>query len=121
MASITWDDVENHDAALAALDAAAQTDILAFVNTALAVVYWGGESSPKLKLGRIYLASHFAALLLPDGTGGAAVISESEGGISRMYASFSPSGSDPLFDKTRHGQAYRLLARTSFARGAHLL
>lgn len=120
MASITWTDVTNSFAALSAVSAAAQTDILAHTNTALAVAEFGGEDADKLKLARIYLSAHMGALTLRGSTGGVgSVTSKSEGDLSISYG--SASGSTSIYGSTVPGQMYLELVRTSPARAGVLL
>ena len=115
---VTWSEVKAIDSTLSAVDLDAQTMILAFANNALIPSLFGGEASPKLRLARIYIAAHFGALSLQgSGKWTGQVISESALGIARSYQSNSPNGTNPLWDKTPHGQAYRTLVRTSRARG----
>ena len=119
MAVITWVDVTNHAAELSAVVVAAQTDVLAHVNTALAVAVFGGEAAAKTKLARIYLAAHLGTLSLPSSSGAAsgAVIEEKVGDISRKYADASSgttAGSG--LDATVYGLQFKALARTTVAR-----
>lgn len=114
MAAITWSDVTNIAPELSTVAVAAQTDILAYVNVALNVELFGGESHPMVKLLRIYLAAHFGTVTKSGGSGALGpVIAESGGGLSRQYGSSVVNGSDPLFDKTNYGQTFRLLVRSS--------
>ena len=90
------------------------------MNSALNESIWGGSTSPRLRYARTLLAAHFGTLAF-QGAGGAsggfgAVMVESAGGLSRQYASFSPNGTDPTFDKTIYGQMYRTLLRGTTAR-----
>jgi hypothetical protein len=122
MASIAWTDVVDHAPELSTVDTDAQTNILAYVNTAMTVDEWGGESSPKLKLARIYLAAHYGTVTSQGGAGAAGpVTSETAGSLSREYASYSPAGSDPLLDTTPYGKAWRSLARTTKARAPQVI
>lgn len=118
MAAITWADVVNFAAELSGYPVAAQNDILAHVNTALDVSYFGGETGYKLKLARIFLAAHIAATTPLGGGGGAAggaITSETVGGVSRSYAApVNMSGSG--YQSTSYGQTFDGLIRTSLAR-----
>ena len=117
MADIAWSDVESFAADLSAVDADAQTDILAWVNDALVVADFGGETGPKLRLARIYLAAHSGTIVLRGGSGAAGpVVSESAGPLSRTYAAGVVSASDSLLDTTSWGKMFSLLVRTSPAR-----
>lgn len=92
MAAITWADVIALAPEVATIPLGAQTDILAYVNSQLNVVTWGGEDSIQLRLGRIYLAAHLATITVFGGSGAGPVVSESAGGLSRSYAQASTSG-----------------------------
>lgn len=121
MAAIVWADVVAHASALADVDAAQQTDLLALANTHLNVAAFGGEDAPKTKLARIYWIAHFASLPGAGATSGGAntagpVTSESTGGISRAYASLSSSGTAAEFwGETVWGRRYWTLLRGSRA------
>lgn len=69
MAAIIWTDVTNVAPELASISVGAQTLFLAVANTALKVSVWGGEESPRLKLGRVLFAAHLASPTA-SGTGG---------------------------------------------------
>lgn len=114
--AITWPDVVVIAAELASLGAAAQTLILEHVNTALNVSELGGESSPRLKLARIYLAAHLATISTAGGeAAGGPLIAETIDNISRSYASpLSVSASQ--YNATSYGQLFATLVRTSRAR-----
>ena len=71
MAAIIWADVVSHAAQLLTVDSTAQTDILAHVNTALAVAVFGGETHARTRLARVYLAAHFGQTIT-DAAGGTA-------------------------------------------------
>lgn len=117
MADITWADVTGIAGELTAVPVSAQTDILAYVNTTLAVAMFGGEDSPKLRMARIYRAAHMATLLTSGGSVTAGpVTSETVGAnsISRSYGAGSGSSSD--WDSTPYGRQYAMLVRTSSAR-----
>lgn len=93
MAPITWADVSAIAPEVTSVPVAAQTDILAYVNTELNVTEWGGESSITLRLGRIYLAAHLGVTTAQGGASAGPVVSESAGGLSRSYANTSTTGS----------------------------
>ena len=116
MASITWEDVGSIAPELAGevIAPIAQEAILAMANAQLAVDVWGGEDSPKLRLGRIYFAAHLATLGRLRGRAGQ-VTSESAGGLSRSYANpFTQTKS--MMTLTSYGILYMGLARTTAAR-----
>ena len=117
MAAIDWDDVVSHAPELSTTDVDAQDDILDHVNTALVVAKFGGESSGRLKLARIYLAAHLASVSGQGGVGVAGpVTSETAGGLSRTYAVLSATAQQELQGST-YGQLFLDLVRTSSARG----
>ncbi len=122
MAAIIWTDVTALAPELTSVSSGAQTDLLAYVNTALKVSVFDDETGPMTRLARIYLAAHYATISQQGGAGAAGpVTGESAGGLSRQYASFSPMGSDPLFDVTPYGKAFRGLCRRSSARSPVVL
>lgn len=102
MAAITWTDVTNHAAELASVAVGAQTDVLGHVNTALNVTLFGDETSPRLKLARIYLAAHLGTMGNLGGVSGP-VSSESAGGLSVSYAVWMTNS---LLASTSYGRAY---------------
>lgn len=115
MAAITWTNVTDFAPGLSTFDTDAQTDVLAYVNTGtFNIAHWGGEESPTLRLGRIYLAAHMATVALSGAAGGAIagpVTAEAAGGLSRSYGSMSGLGADTLLDTTPFGRAFRELLR----------
>ena len=118
MAAITWQQVVDFASEAADVPAAAQTAILAHVNTTLDVTLFAdGESDPQLTLTRIYLAAHFAAGAVPGtGSGGPAgtVTSESAGGLSRSYGSAGAGSSvlsSSLWGSTEYGRKAAALIR----------
>jgi hypothetical protein len=125
VADIAWSDVIAHAPELAspAVTSTAQADILAVANDVLDVSQFGGEGTAKTRLARIYFAAHFGTIDSQGGSGATgAVIQETVGGLSRMYASYSPSSSDPLWDSTPYGKAFGAMLRaTPVLRGAWIL
>ena len=121
MADITWTNVTDHAPELATgTSAAAQADILAFVNAALDVACFDGEAGPKTKLTRVYLAAHFATLMgVSAGGAGGPVTAEKLGDESRSYGSFSMSSSS--LSSPGYGNAYSAMVETSAARAPMLL
>lgn len=115
MAAIDWNAVTAVAAGLTKVPDDARTVILSHVNTALDVRRFSyGETDPRLRLARIYLAAHFATVSLPSsGASGPAgpVTSESAGGLSRSYGQLSASDTDPLLEFTSYGRMYRLIMR----------
>lgn len=117
MAAITWTDVSDLASELSAVATTARTLILALVNAKVDVESLDGEAGELTKAVRVYYAAHLGALSLQgSGAWTGAVVSESAGGLSRSYASNSPNGTSPLWDKTPYGQTLRALLRTSGAR-----
>lgn len=120
---IEWQDVISMRGAanLSAIDTDIANEILGYVNGYFKVSEWGGESSSRLRLARLYLAAHNASLVYQGvASSGGTVILESVGGVTRQYASFSPMGSDPLLDSTTWGKLLRQLGKT-VARGPQVL
>ena len=119
MASIVWADVTAHPGTpseFSAVSPQAQADILALVNRALPPAEWGEEDHPRLRLGRIFLAAHYASLELRRSTGPAGpVVSESAGGLSRSYA--QPGGLHVFYGATPYGLAFQALCASGPARG----
>ena len=115
MASINWTDVAAIAPGVSTVDPSAQADILAFVNNELKVSEFGGESSAKLRMARLYLAAHHGTLVNRGDKAGP-VVGESAGGLSRTYSAPSPAGTDPLLEQTAYGKQFRAIVRTSFAR-----
>lgn len=120
MSAIIWADVTAIAPELSTVSDDAQDSILAHVNTALAVDIFGGESAPKTRLARIYLAAHLgsASRTGSSGASGAAgpVVSESAGGLSRSYANLtSASGTGGLSSST-YGQLFEALVGSTPAR-----
>lgn len=124
MASITWQNVVDHYAALSTVSVAAQTDILAHVNTALNVSSVGGsrgEDSPRVKLARVHLAAYHALMEGQAASGAAGpVVSETVGQVSRQYANPFTFGSVRAGTNAA-GDAYLALVRSSPARGPVVL
>lgn len=125
MAPITWGttvtptpngDIVRRVPGLVTVDVGVQDDILAHVNTALDVRLFDlGESDPRLKLARIYLALHFATGDANNAAGVGAdspagpVTAESAGGLMRQYAQLGSA--DPLLGSTHWGRQYLAIVR----------
>lgn len=111
-APITWPDVLLIAAELDGLSEATRAAILAYVNTAL------NENAFKpaaFKLARMYLAAHLGELSATDGElVGGPVTSETEGGISKTYATAATTS--VALDNTSYGAVYQQLVKTSRAR-----
>ncbi len=115
MADIVWTDVTDFASELSTVDSDAQVVILAYVNDALSVSAFGGETSPKLKLARIYLAAHVGTLSRGGTPMAGPVTSETDGTIARSYAARAIANPSD-WDSTSYGQLYAALVRTSRAR-----
>lgn len=119
MADITWTNVTDHASELSTVGAAAQTDILGFVNQSLDPALFDGETGYKTKLARVYLAAHFGKATLA-GSGGAAgaVQSMSADGLSVSFATMAATLDDPtLMGTTVYGIRYLSILNASAARG----
>lgn len=108
MAAISWADVEALASELSSISVGAQDSILAYVNTQLTVSEFGGEESPNLRLARLFLAAHLGTIHTEDSKG--AVVSESEDGLSRSYASVS---SGDTFKSTSYGRTFLIFVRVN--------
>lgn len=110
---IVWSDVEAHAAEMSAVELVAQDDILAHVNELLVVSLFGGASSPRLRLARIYLAAHYGTHALPGSGGGTSgpVTMEREGDLMRQYATSMVSGAWDDYQTTSYGRAYSAMLR----------
>jgi hypothetical protein len=115
VAAIVWTDVTALAPELGTTAAQTQTDVLAFVNAALAVSLYDGEGGPRTRLSRIYLAAHLATM--PRLGAGGALVGESAGGLSRQYA--APMTRSNL-GKTSYGVAFLSLSPPA-ARGPQVL
>jgi hypothetical protein len=100
MASITWTNVLEFAPELSDVTTNARVDILALVNDLLPVGEWDGESGPKTKMARIYLAAHFGATSL---FGGRVVLGETTG----AWQQHGDLGS------TLYGRMFKTLAKTT--------
>lgn len=94
MAAITWANVTDFAPTLSTVAADAQTAILAYVNTLLAVDEFDGESGPTTRLARIYLAAHLGTVGMgANSSGGGAtagpVIEEEVGDVRAKYGGSS--------------------------------
>lgn len=124
MTAIVWTDVTDHfceDVQLSALAKIAQANILAHVNTILAVDEFDGEDGPTTKLARLYLAAHFGTSDAGANTGVAGpVTSASMGGLSQSFGGGYTI--DPqMLALTRYGRSYLSMVRGSKARVPVLL
>ena len=115
MAAILWTSVIAIAPELAATAPEAQASLLGFVNSALDVSKYDGESGPITKMARMYLAAHFASLALL-GAGGP-ITMERAGQLEVEYA--IPRGKSEYLS-TSYGRAFYQLGRP-IARGPVLL
>ncbi len=67
MASITWTEVVAIAPQLTAVGAGAQAEFTNYVNSALAILQYGGEDSFKLRMARLNLAAHLGEMWLRKG------------------------------------------------------
>lgn len=114
MAAVTWLNVVDVVATVAALPVPLQTAILSLVNTKVNVEPFGGEADSTTYIVRCNLAAHFASILIDKITG--PIISESEGELSTAYGQINMSSN---FSATPYGQVYSTLAHM-FCGGAWL-
>lgn len=106
MADITWDNVEAFAPELSSVDSDAQTDILAYVNDALNVSAFGGESSPFLKLARICLAAHFGSISGLGASGASGPVVRKRLGQAEIEYASGGSYSMTTLGMTTYGQTY---------------
>lgn len=116
MAAIAWADVVAIDATLSTADAALQAVVLARVEK-LSSRFFGGVDAPEYKLARMLLAAHIAAPIVAAAGGGGSgpsgpVTSESEGDVSRSYATASSASFSGSHSTTVHGRAFDELVRS---------
>lgn len=93
MAAILWSDVTAFAPTLTTVAAAAQADVLNYVNTLLAVAEFDGEDGPTTRLARIYLAAHLATVGAGanSSSGGATVGPVIEEKVGDLQAKYSAS------------------------------
>lgn len=116
MAAIAWSDVTAIAADLSATSAGAQTAILAYVNgNGCNVDAFDGEAGDVTKFARMNLAAHLGTTIR-YGAGGGPIASQSAGGLSRSFGSWSGSS---LLGTTGYGRMFLTLARAG-AGGAAL-
>lgn len=113
MADIAWSDVVNHYPALSAVDAEAQTDILALANAALAASVFGGEDAAKYKLARVHYAAHVTTLAARATGGGGAVTSKTISATSLSVSYGAVAQGDSVLLSTAPGTALYFLMQTS--------
>ncbi len=121
MADLTWSEVVDLDAALTAVDAQAQTMILAHVNESVDPAVFGGVTSGTFLLARAALAAHLGRGALEAGTGTSGqVASKTVGGLSKSY--FQAAAADTTgMGETRWGRTWLSLCRNSAARAGLLV
>lgn len=98
--------------------------ILAFVNsfTSLGIDVAGGESSPLLRLARIFLAAHYGTVSKRSKSGAAGpVTSEAAGAVRRSYGLVALASNDAGFGSTVWGQQLLSILSMSDAHGPILV
>lgn len=104
--AITWAQVVVAAPSLSTMTTDEQTYYLGFAS-GLNATAWG----TKLEQGSILVVAHYATLFANGGQGpGGPISSETVRSVSRSYA--VPAASDPFWDKTSYGSAYKALLRT---------
>lgn len=117
MAAIAWSDVTAIAAALSTASAGLQAMVLAYVNgDGVNVDAFDGEDGEVTKLARATLAAHLGSTF-SFGAAGGPLSSQSAGGLSRAFSTWS--GSRSALAITRYGQTFLALARAG-AGGAAL-
>jgi hypothetical protein len=118
VADIVWTDVTDAITTLPTVPTALQTLILATVNGRVDGDVFDGEDGDITKYARVLLAAHLSVLTTRAATGAAGpVTSQSAGGLSRSYGTWSSPSS---FSLTPHGTALSWLIQTSAARAPFL-
>jgi Protein of unknown function (DUF4054) len=119
MAAILWSDIVAFAPFASSIAAGAQTDILSLVNDTIDSDCLGGESGIAYRLARIYLGTHYAAMVQSSTENADGVQSESAGGLNISYTQ------NGLFERniivvgaagyaqTPYGQMYLQLLKTS--------
>lgn len=96
--------------------------ILAFVNELTAEGVGGGETGATVRLLRILLAAHYAAVSRRGPTGATGpVTSEAAGAIRRSYGLVALASSDASLGATGYGQQFLGVLSMSLANGPRLL
>ena len=121
MAAIVWSDVVAFEPLVSTVANAAQTAILAYVNTHTNVQAFDGEDGADTRLARIFLAAHLGLGAVPGtggGVGGGPVASISGGdGLAISYAVTASATSGAALGETAWGRKYTdLVRRTPGAR-----
>lgn len=94
----------------------AWADILDYANDQSADELGVAEDHITLRMARLYLAAHFAAVAKRARTGAAGpVVSEAAGSLRRSYGLVSSSVGDIGFGLTQYGQMYLTLLRGTLA------
>lgn len=92
MAAVLWQDVVALQANLSTVPAAAQMILLAYVNEELAPEAFGGESSARYHLARVYLAAHFGELSRRNGAQDVSSETISRSSITLSYGGTTDDG-----------------------------
>ncbi len=115
MASIAWSAVVALFPALVDVEEDAQTEILAYANPELDVANFGGESSQRLRMARIFFAGGCGELSLPGAQSGE-VASESISADNTMTVSYATAVDSAAFAQTVGGSQFLALVKTTPAR-----
>lgn len=113
MASIIWTDVVDFAASQSAVPVGAQNLILAYVNSALDVGAFGGETSDRLKLVRVLLAAHLGTLRGTEGNPNP--VTQETISATSLSTSFAFQAAGSALVSTSYGQEYSRLCRVAFA------
>lgn len=124
MTAIIKQDVIEFSSDLEAVTDPAWAAILAMVNRidGSGIDKRGGESSPTLRLARIYLAAHFAMVSLRAASGAVGpVTSEAAGQVRTSYATLAIAARDAPLAATPWGMQYLALIAMTDAHGPVLV
>lgn len=119
MAAIIWSDVTDQAPELSTVSIGGQTALLDYVNSALAVEGFGGESSKRLKNARVYLAAHMATMLRRRGISGF-LTEQHAGPVGESFGAFQlPMLGE--FGLTSYGALYAMVCRGTAHRAGLLV
>ena len=103
MAAIVWTDVTALAPELSTISSTTQSDVLNFVNSALNVALYDGESGFRTRLARIYMAAHLASMSKLGPAGGPLTGESAAGVLSRSYATLATKS---MYGQTAYGQMF---------------
>ncbi len=116
---IVWTDVTDFMSALSSTPASMRALIIEYVNEeALKASVFGGETTARYKMARIYLAAHMAIFMKLSWNQGGIPTSMSGGGLSE---SFQQSSANSEWASTGPGRLLLALINGSPARGPYVL